>query len=224
MRQVKLKLLIDASKSSAGFTLIELIIAMVLSAIFMGLTGYGLSVMTSKNQSAEVETQRRTQLNRALEYISEEIRMARTITPATGYTITSATPTCAVATPILSLTIPDGADLKTIVYYLNDLSSCAKNQTVWFKPGVIKRVDLGTSTSTTIADVNGQELVDAISNTAAPTCTSGTISPATGAKGFYVCLDNPTNARKVELHLRAKLSSESSALYEVSSQAFSRSQ
>jgi prepilin-type N-terminal cleavage/methylation domain-containing protein len=224
MRLIKLKLLIYASKSSAGFTLIELIVAMMLSAILMGMTSYGLFLMTNKNLAAEAETQRRTQLNRALEYISEDIRMARVINPASSYTISSVTPTCAIATPILSLTIPDGAGIKTVVYYLNDLSSCTSAQTVWLKSGVIKRVDLGSSVSTNIIDGNGQELVDAISNTVAPTCASGTISPATNAKGFYVCLDNPTNARKVELHLRAKLSAESSEIYQVSSQAFARSQ
>ena len=224
MRTIKLYLPVLVSKSTAGFTLIELIVAIMLSAILMGMTGYGLSIMTSKNQLAEVETQRRVQLNRALEYISEDIRMTRTINLASSYTINSVTPTCAVATPILSLTLPNGAATKTVVYYLNDLSSCANNQTVWLQPGVIKRVDLGSSSSLTIDDSSGQELVDAISNTVAPACTSGTIAPTTNAKGFYVCLDSPTNARKVELHLRAKLNAQSPEIYQVSSQAFSRSQ
>ena len=76
MRTVKLYLPVLVSKSTAGFTLIELIVAIMLSAILMGMTGYGLSIMTSKNQLAEAETQRRVQLNRALEYISEDIRAA----------------------------------------------------------------------------------------------------------------------------------------------------
>lgn len=224
MRTIKLYLPVLASKSAAGFTLIELIVAMMLSAILMGLTSYGLFLMTSKNQLAEAETHRRTQLNRALEYISEDIRQAKTINPASSFTIGSVTPTCAVATPILSLTLPDGAATKTVVYYFNDLSGCGTNPTVWLQPGVVKRADLGNSASTTIADSSGQELVDEISNTTAPACASGTMSPATNAKGFYVCLDSPTNARKVELHFRAKLNSDSSEIYQVSSQAFSRSQ
>ena len=224
MRFIKLYLTIDRHKSTAGFTLIELIVAMLVTTIFMGLSGYALFAMTSKNRAAEGETKHRIQLNRALEYISEDVRMATRIDPASSYTINSVSPTCAVATPIISLTIPTGATTKTVVYYLNDLSGCASNQSVWLQPGVLKRVDLGNSTSTTIADASGQELVDAISNIAAPACAAGTIAPATNAKGFYACLDNPTSARKVELHFRAKLNAESSATYQVSSQAFARSQ
>jgi prepilin-type N-terminal cleavage/methylation domain-containing protein len=212
------------SKSAAGFTLIELIVAILLSAILMMLTSYGLFIMTSKNQAAETETQQRTQLNRALEYISEDIRMAKSIDPATSYTISAISPSCATATPIFSLTLPDSGATKTIVYYLQDLSACASNQTVWQQPGVIKRVDLGNSTSTTIADSSGQELVDGISTNPTPACTSGTIAPATNAKGFYACLDNPTNARKVELHLLSQLNSGSPQIYRVSSEAFARSQ
>ncbi len=215
--------ILQTRQSFTGFTLIELLVAIVISGIVLILAGSGLSIMTAKNQAAEVETQRRVQLNRALEYMSEDIRTARSINPASGYTIASITPSCATATPILTLNELNGTTPKTIVYYLSDLSSCSDIQTVWLKPGVIKRVDLGTSTSTTIDDSNGQELVDAISNTAAPACSSGSIVPTSNAKGFYACLDSASNARVVELHLRARLTQDSTKIYQVTSKAFTRS-
>lgn len=215
--------IIQVAASSEGFTLIELIIATVLTGLMATLSGYGLSIMLNNNQVAEAETVRRTQLNRALEYISEDIRMARSINPASSYTIGSVTPSCATANPILNLTVPSGTSTKTIVYYLNDLSACTNSQAVWLKPGVIKRVDLGNSSSTIIDDGNGLELVDAISNMPAPVCSSGSIAPASNATGFYACLDHSSNASEVEIHLQTQLSPDSTKTYQVVSKAFTRS-
>lgn len=225
MRNNKLYFLANwGGNSSSGFTLIELLVSLLISAITVTASGYGLFLMMNKNQLAAAETQERNQLNHALEYISEDIRMAKSINPASTYTIDPVAPTCAVATPILNLTIPNNTATKTVVYYFNDLSNCPAGQTVWRKPGVIKRVDLGNSAITTIDDSNGQELVDSISITAAPPCATGTISPTSNAKGFYVCLDNAANARKVDIYLQGVMTPSSSETDRVSSTAFARSQ
>lgn len=65
--------------SSAGFTLIELMIAMALTTIVVSAAGFGLVSMTNNNKKAEAKTQRRIELSRALDFISDDIRMASSI-------------------------------------------------------------------------------------------------------------------------------------------------
>lgn len=66
--------------TSAGFTLIELLVAMALTSIVLSLTGFGLVTIMQKNAKAQGETSRRTELNRALDFIADEVRMANSIT------------------------------------------------------------------------------------------------------------------------------------------------
>lgn len=63
-------------KNSAGFTLIELLVAMSLTTIVVGVAGFGLVAIMGANNKGEAETQRRENLNRALDFISDEVRTA----------------------------------------------------------------------------------------------------------------------------------------------------
>lgn len=75
--------------SSAGFTLIELMIAMALTTIVVSAAGFGLITMTDNNKKAEAKTQRRIELSRASDFIMDEIRMARRINTTTNTTTTA---------------------------------------------------------------------------------------------------------------------------------------
>src|SRR5687768_16657265 len=66
--------------STAGFTIVELIIAMAVTSIMVTLAGYGLTTMLRANQQSGSEISRRASLNRALDFMADEVRMARTIT------------------------------------------------------------------------------------------------------------------------------------------------
>lgn len=221
-------------QSSAGFTLIELLVAMAITSIVVSLAGSGLVTIMGKNSKAEAETLRRVEFNRALDYIAEDVRRASSITTASSYTISSPFPICAVATPILHVSIP-GSTPNNIVYYLNDISGCIGNANVWLKPAVIKRVPGVTTvpgvTPTTIPGGNGSELVDAVILDATPNCPADlpNITPAVvggKVKGFYTCTSS-TNSRVVELHLVGKLTdgygNSLAQPYEVSTRVFARS-
>ncbi|MGH2413537.1 MAG: PulJ/GspJ family protein [Microcystaceae cyanobacterium] len=200
-------------KVSKGFTLVELLIAAVISSFVIGAAGFGLVTMMQSNQTSDAKTQRRVELSRALDYIAEDIKMAKRVAAASSYTISSPSPSGAVATPVLELTIPDatGTDTK-VVYYLNNINNASG---VWLKPAVIKRVD--NVTGTTIAGSTGNELVDAIITTGtAPSC-SGTLA---GTGGFYACI--AADNRTVDLYLYGKLAN-SSETFAVSSKVFARS-
>jgi prepilin-type N-terminal cleavage/methylation domain-containing protein len=63
-------------KNSTGFTLVELLVAMALTSIFIAAAGYGLVSISSANQKAKAETERRVDLNRAQDFIADEVRTA----------------------------------------------------------------------------------------------------------------------------------------------------
>ncbi len=223
--------------SSAGFTLIELMIAMALTTIVVSAAGFGLVTMTDNNKKAEAKTQRRIELSRALDFIADDIRMANKVEAGSSYTISPASPTCAAPNPVLHLTIPQSPSNNNIVYYFNNIitniGSCTvtNSNSVWIKPAIIKRVQ--NVITTTIPGVNGSELVDAITNRdITPTCPTDlpTVSPTpdltTGkVKGFYACTSS-RNPRLVELHLIGELTDSYgnfTGTYEVKTRVFARS-
>ena len=73
---------------SSGFTLIELLVAMSITTIVVTIAGSGLVAIMQNNSKAEAETLKRTELNRALDFIADDIResnMVATSVPA-GWT------------------------------------------------------------------------------------------------------------------------------------------
>lgn len=200
-------LLFRQNPSTSGFTLIELLIAVSLTTIATALAGFGMVAIMQANQRSESEIARRTQLNRSLEFIADEIRMAKVVNVPTSANVP--TPTCGTATGVLDLTMPNNS---RVVYYVNNIGTCAKG--LWSQPATIRRVSNGVDTL----------LVDAIAPaTTPPTCNSAT---STGSNGFYACIDSASK-QLVTLYLYGKLSDaygDSNATYEVSSKAFARSQ
>jgi type II secretory pathway pseudopilin PulG len=67
------------SSSSAGLTLIELLVATVITAVVILIVGDGLMSALNASKVAEARTARRTELNRAFDFMTNEIRMAQSI-------------------------------------------------------------------------------------------------------------------------------------------------
>jgi type II secretory pathway pseudopilin PulG len=67
------------SSTSAGLTLIELLVATVLTAVVILIVGDGLISALNASKVAEARTARRTELNRAFDFMTNEIRMAQSI-------------------------------------------------------------------------------------------------------------------------------------------------
>ncbi|MBK1989838.1 prepilin-type N-terminal cleavage/methylation domain-containing protein [Sphaerospermopsis aphanizomenoides BCCUSP55] len=85
-----------------GFTLIEVLVAAAIMAIVVALAGTAFVGILQQNRKAEVESERRTNLNRALDYIANDIRMAKSITAPTS----SPVATISSGTGVLRLAIP----------------------------------------------------------------------------------------------------------------------
>jgi type II secretory pathway pseudopilin PulG len=82
-----------AKFSSQGFTLIELLVAGLLGAVVILVAWSGLISAMSMSQEAQSRSERQAELNKALDFMTNEIRMARSInasetTSANGTTVT----------------------------------------------------------------------------------------------------------------------------------------
>jgi type II secretory pathway pseudopilin PulG len=80
-----------------GFTLIELLIAASLSIVLMLIATYGLSIIVRANQKSEGKSLSRNNLNRALEFISDEVKTAKSLRStapvwASGWTLGGGSP------------------------------------------------------------------------------------------------------------------------------------
>jgi prepilin-type N-terminal cleavage/methylation domain-containing protein len=125
----------------SGFTLIELLVALVITAIVIGLTGSGLYALMNANQRSQIETTDRLELEQALAFMTDEIRMSQQVMtniPSAPTSITGFNPASGSSRiqPILVLKpAPNSGLTNPIVYYLAD----PPNSSVWLGPRVIYR-------------------------------------------------------------------------------------
>jgi prepilin-type N-terminal cleavage/methylation domain-containing protein len=170
-----LTILKSTSKTTSGFTFTELLVAVAITSVMMSLAGFGIVATLRANQRVQTEISQRANLNRALDFVSDEIRMARAIaTPATS----PSRQTCGTTTDVLTLTMPDNSN---VVYYVHNLTGCTSS--IWSPPATLRRV------------VGNQDniLVDAlIAPATLPSCSTST--PIPGGNGFYACVANNRSA------------------------------
>lgn len=226
--QVLASKLIWLQLQTKGFTLAELLIAALITGFIAAATIGAVINVLQIDQQAESEVLRRQDLNRALDFMSDEVRRASAIT-VDASTETADLPSGAV--PVLALTIP-GISNERVVY------SIKPSDDPWYPPSTIYRTGVALNadgTYSTTATLMNFPLVDAIDDDAVNnafnsgatnTCPSGTTMnpPAAQSKGFYVCVD--ANGRIADIHIRAKLKGTyggATAEYAVSSSVAARS-
>lgn len=88
-----LKKVANWQRLNRGFTLIELLVAMTISTIIIGIAGFGIVTILTMDNRAEASIERQVDLNRAFDFLTNEIRMAQKInftatTVANGTTVT----------------------------------------------------------------------------------------------------------------------------------------
>ena len=209
---------------AGGFTLTELLLAMVMTSMIVTLAGGGLFAIMRANNKAEDETLRRIELNRAIDFISDEVRMSKSInlnansglpanfSPASG----ASSPK-----PVLVLNLPASTGVTTpIIYYV----ASPTNSSPWSGPKAVYRwgppLLINGQYSTT--PPQNEVLIDFIADsTPTPNCPSPYTPTNTSATGFYVCVDS--TGRAAQLHLHGKLTN-SSQHYPINTTVFARSQ
>jgi prepilin-type N-terminal cleavage/methylation domain-containing protein len=174
-----LKLIKSNFAADKGFTLIEILVAAVIMSMVVTLAGTAFVALLQQNQKAKAESDRRTNLNRALDYMANDIRMAKKIESTT------------VAGEVIKLTLPDNS---TVSY------SVANSTGVW--------TDTNPTAAERSQSIQrgAAFLVDGIKapSSGPPTCPSG--STRAGSNGFYACIYS--GGKKVDLYLYGKLSDE----------------
>ncbi len=228
MQSKRIQKLLRKKKSDSGFTLLELLTGLMMSIFVTGALGFGLYQILRTTSKEGLKASARNEASRAIEFISDEIRRARTIDndllddlDGDGVEDDNTAPNFVTTgkTVVLALDIPEisdhidvdgdgdyiGADDNTgtserIVYYLK--STSLGN---WQGPQVLYRwgPPLDANGDYTEADPWQEEaLIDGIDDTAITTspCDAGdTLNPALGnAAGFYACLSG-TNAAQIFL-------------------------
>jgi prepilin-type N-terminal cleavage/methylation domain-containing protein len=237
-------------QSSAGFTLIELLVAASITTLVVSIAGSSLVSIMQNNSKAEAETLRRVQLNRALDFISDEVRTAKTIAKDASANLATVAPgfNPSDKTLVLTLEIPDVS--QRVIYYTGTPSTTS----VWFDPkapdakmiyrwgptfgndGQYTNADndppVGCNSFTTCnpRSWDGNALVDLIADTtpiSATTCpglTGWTANPSTNnGQGFTACVD-PTG-KIAKINLRGELRdayNNSRPPFEVSTKTFAR--
>jgi Tfp pilus assembly protein PilV len=196
--------LLKKNKSNSGFTLTELLVGLFMSIFVIGALGFGLMTVLATSQSENSKVKARTENSRALDFISDEVRRARTIqsfannTNAPSFTTTSKTVVLALDIPEISdsatIDTDNNATTKTerVVYYLKSTALGSwKGPQVLYRWGPPLNADGSYGTGTWSA----QALIDGINNTTVSSpCATGTVSPATPT-GFYACITGTNTAQ-----------------------------
>jgi prepilin-type N-terminal cleavage/methylation domain-containing protein len=226
----------QTSSQDRGFTLVELLLALAMMGLVMSLAGSGLYALMTANNRSQSETMDRLELERALAFITDEIKMSQQITntitsiddfnPASGVTNSS-------IQPILVLSPATNSRLtKPIVYYLAD----PPNSSVWLGPRAIYRWGPTLLQNGNYSDGNGKDiatiapnapvqyynevLVDRMSDVATTQATipcetsySYAVPAVTNRSGFYACIAPDRKSVKLWLHKHSNISSQTRSIH-----------
>ena len=215
---MKMKNLLKSLKtpqSSAGYTLTELLIAASATLVVVGAASFGLFSILQGNTATKTQVEIRKGFHRGLDFISDEVRRAKTIdSDASG--ILGFDPKD--KTVVMVLNIPGD---KNAIYYLKSNAG-----TDWLGPQVLYRWgppfkedgSYGTGKNTSEA------LIDQVDGTASnPSCQTGwSASPSSGATGFYACID--PDEKMAQLYLNAKFKPDDSDPYQATTNVFARAE
>jgi len=194
---------LSKKQKNSGFTLIELLISSFMGVLVVGAVGFGLMKLLSGSRSNTIQTNKRTEFNRATEFISDEMRRADTIEvdPSAAYSAVGSLPAggqAVLAINIPGVRPPGVAVDNPIIYFVS--APRAVDAGVWNGPSLIYRY--GPPSDANGNFTNGawgvEPLVDGISLDAATTnCDAGWIATP-NPTGFHACIlprtDDPATA------------------------------
>jgi prepilin-type N-terminal cleavage/methylation domain-containing protein len=222
------------SHNDRGFTLVELLLALAITGLVMTLAGSGLYALMTANDRSQSETMDRLELERALAFMTDEIKMSQQIqTPASSIAGFQAASGSSRVQPILVLSPAANTKLPSpIVYYLAD----PPNSSVWLGPRVIYRWGPTLLQNGNYSDGDGKDvatiapgaevqyynevLVDRMSHVATASATIpcetnyNYAAPALANRaGFYACIAPDRKSVKLWLHKHSNTSSQTRSIH-----------
>jgi prepilin-type N-terminal cleavage/methylation domain-containing protein len=221
-------------RKDRGFTLIEVMLALSITGIVLVLAGGGLFALMNANQRSQIETTDRLELEQALSFMTDEIKMSQQIATSLPVTSNSESSKFKAASgssdiqPILILNpAPSSGLTDPIVYYLAN----PPNQSVWVGDRVIYRWgptllqngnysdghshDLATVARGSAVEYYNEVVVDRIGDSAPQpnsTCDPGYDLPVPSSVdrlGFYTCIANDRKSVKLWIHKQSNQSAKS---------------
>lgn len=183
--------------SSSGFTLTELLVALIISGVIIAVASAGLGAILNASRQAEIKNVRRMEMSRAISYINNEIKQGKTVEKVDVGSAPCDTNVADTGSQCLKITRADSdaddTNNTTIYYGFKDISSGTQN---YIKPGVIRRRLVNPLDSTKNSN---EVLLDGITKgTYSPTCST---NPTTvyGAGGFRFCVQS--DKKRVQVYL-----------------------
>jgi prepilin-type N-terminal cleavage/methylation domain-containing protein len=223
-----------------GFTLVELLVALAITGIVISLAGSGLYALMNANQRSQIETADRLELEQALAFMTDEIKMSQQVMtniPSKPTDLDGFKPASGASQiqPVLVLKPASNSGLKkSIVYYLAD----PPNDSVWLGPRVIYRWgptllqngnysdgdghDVSESTSSLPVEYFNEVVVDRISDVVAKSnlaCepnysyASPIITKTTKRLGFYACIAPDQKSVKLWIDKQPNSSAKSQSIH-----------
>jgi hypothetical protein len=186
-------------KLPTGFTLTELLIAAFLTTTVVMLGGWAMANIISYSKTSSSKSDRRIELNRALDFIASEVREASAINIDPQPTEFSPAATEIDPASVQNVLVLNLQELpRPVIYYL---AAPASTNKTWRGPKVVYRWGPTFSTNgqygsdkTTPTTWTHQPLIDALeSTTSVANCDTGwTTAPVGSLSGFYACI-SPTH-------------------------------
>lgn len=227
----------DNRQTDRGFTLVEIMVALSINSIVLLLAGGGLFAIMNANQRSQVETTARLELEQALAFMSDEVKMSRQILtnlPSENLSASSKFRSASGSTEIEPILILNPA-LNTgltdpIIYYLAE----PPPRSVWLGPKVIYRwgptllqngnysngrgLDLAEIGQGSTVEYYNEVVVDRIdnrSNSTNPGCNAIeniSIPNSADRQGFYACISDDGRSVQIWMHKQTTQSAPSQSV------------
>jgi prepilin-type N-terminal cleavage/methylation domain-containing protein len=218
-----------------GFTLVELLVALVITGIVISMTGSGLYTLMRANHRAQIETTDRLELEQALAFMTDEIKMSKQVLTSLplvdNFRAASGISTTNYKLILILSPAANSGLTYPIVYYIAD----PPNSSVWLGPRVIYRWgptllqngnysdgdghDLTTLPPRTPVTYYNEVLVDRISDLPAATANiacepsySNAMPIVTDRLGFYACIATDNKSVKLWMYKQSNPSVKSQSI------------
>ena len=195
---MKIWLNLMARPQSKGFTLLELLIASIMSFFVISATGFAILIMTRQSLVTDISSDLTFNTSRAADFIADEVKQSSFISTAT-------VPACTLGgNDQLVFSLAIASTQANVVYYSK---TPPPSSPPWRGPSSIYRCgpslngDGSLNPSSTVANILLDSVSTSTAATTTPACPLGTTKrPTTPTAGFFLCVNN-TNPNLVQMRI-----------------------